>query len=480
MLLMRDDWWFAIEEPRPDPATSSWKKGNQKALATIVLFLSDNQMHLVKDVTTAKDAWMKLKSFHEKATMTSRVSLLKRICNMNMTEGQEMEKHLFELEELFDRLHCAGQQLDTSLRIAMMLRSVPDSYDGLVTALESRKDEDLTIELVKQKLMDEWQRRSERLGNPGESDEKALKLYTKRQEQKVCYYCSKPGHFKRNCRLFKREQCGKEDEERTATAKQAAEAENPICFTVGSRQCKGRWFVDSGCSNHMTNDRRFFKKLDETVTVDVILADGSRSKSAGIGEGLVKCLGSDGKLKEILIKEVMYVPELCSGLLSVRKLTRKGFRVQFGAKRCDIIGLSGKLVAVGELNDDLYELKTEEMVNARNSSRRQQSCRLVLLGRSCETGIEAHSNSTVRMKCVYDQLAEQYIQEELSNGNQYDRLDDDLKLLTDMRCLTKQNEFDSTRTLEQLRWHKGRCVRNKCVFSDTMRLMNRATFPARG
>lgn len=361
MLLIRDDYWFAIDEPKPEPVSTSWKQANQKALATIVLGLSDNQMQLVKNVTSAKDAWVKLKAHHESATMTSRVSLLKRICNLNMTEDQEMEKHLFELEELFNRLQCAGQQMDTSLQIALILRSVPDSYSGLVTALESRKDEDLSIELVKQKLVDEWQRRSERFGSSAKTDERAMRMYVKRQEEKVCYYCRKPGHFKRNCRLFKKEQGEKEEDDRDARAKQVAEADNPICFTVGSRQCRGRWLVDSGCSNHMTNDRSFFDKLDETAKVDVMLADGSRSKSAGTGEGLVKCYGSDGKPREIRVKEVMYVPELCSGLLSVRKLTQKGFRVQFEAAKCDIISTGGNVVAVGEVSDNLYELKTKRV-----------------------------------------------------------------------------------------------------------------------
>lgn len=89
MLLIRDDYWFVIEEPTPDLVPNSWKRENQKALETIVLFLSDNQMHLVKDVTTAK-VWLKLKAYHESETMTSRVFLLKRICNLNMTEGQEI------------------------------------------------------------------------------------------------------------------------------------------------------------------------------------------------------------------------------------------------------------------------------------------------------------------------------------------------------------------------------------------------------
>lgn len=86
MLLTRDDYWFEVEDPKPEPATSAWKKANQKALATIVLFIEDSQMNLVKGAATARDAWLKLKAYHEKASMTSRVSLLKRICSLNLSE----------------------------------------------------------------------------------------------------------------------------------------------------------------------------------------------------------------------------------------------------------------------------------------------------------------------------------------------------------------------------------------------------------
>lgn len=260
MLLTRDDYWFAVEDPKPEPATSAWKKANQKALATIVLFIEDSQMNLVKGAATARDAWLKLKAYHEKASMTSRVSLLKRICSLNLSEGSaegpNMEKHLFELEELFDRLQCAGQELEPSLKIAMILRSLPDSFDVLVTALESRKDEDLTMEIVKQKLLDEWQRRTERnVSSSFGTGESALKSVAKRQEEKICFFCRKPGHFRRNCRLWLKQRS--DDDEGTTEAKQATENNKSVCFAVRKCQQKGRWVIDSGCSSHMTNDKQF-------------------------------------------------------------------------------------------------------------------------------------------------------------------------------------------------------------------------------
>lgn len=359
MLLTRDDYWFAVEDPKPEPVTSDWRKANQKALATIVLFLEDSQMNLVKGVTTARDAWTKLKSYHEKASMTSRVSLLKRICSLNLVEGRaegpDMERHLYELDELFDRLQCAGQVLEPSLKIAMVLRSLPDSYDVLVTALESRKDEDLTMEIVKQKLLDEWQRRTERsVSSSFGTGESALKSVAKRQEEKVCFHCRKPGHFRRNCRLFLKQRG--DDDEGTAEAKQATEKERSVCFAVRKNRQKGRWIIDSGCSGHMTNDKEFFSKL-EKADVDVVLADGSVVKAAGVGEGSIQCIDGAGNPKKIFVKNVLFIPSLYSGLLSVRTLLQKGFKVEFGASSCSIVGQAGGVVALGELRENLFELK---------------------------------------------------------------------------------------------------------------------------
>lgn len=94
-----------------------------------------------------------LKAYHEKNTVTSRVKQY----SLNLVEGGDLECYLVVLEDLFDRLSDAGQSLEESLRIAMILRSLPDSYGILVTAQESRADVDITIKLVKSKLLDEFE-----------------------------------------------------------------------------------------------------------------------------------------------------------------------------------------------------------------------------------------------------------------------------------------------------------------------------------
>ncbi|KXJ77096.1 hypothetical protein RP20_CCG008262 [Aedes albopictus] len=87
------------------------------------------------------------------------------------------------------------------------------------------------MEIVKQKLLDEWQRRTERTVSASSNfDDRALRSVAKRHEEKVCFYCRKQGHFRRNCRLFLKKQRGDDDD--SEDAKQATEKDRYVCFAV--------------------------------------------------------------------------------------------------------------------------------------------------------------------------------------------------------------------------------------------------------
>lgn len=45
-----------------------------------------------------------------------------------------------------------------------------------------------------------------------------------------------------------------------------------------------KWFIDSGCSNHMTAERKLFVSLDKTFNKDVRTGDDKILKVHGIGD----------------------------------------------------------------------------------------------------------------------------------------------------------------------------------------------------
>ena len=100
------------------------------------------------------------KRLSPKATLTSKVLLLKRLCRTVLEETGDTEEHIIIMSDYFEKLAALSQELPNNLMAAMLLGSLPESYETL-TALESRFEGDFTLNLVKGKLIGEYKRRKE-------------------------------------------------------------------------------------------------------------------------------------------------------------------------------------------------------------------------------------------------------------------------------------------------------------------------------
>lgn len=94
MLLIREELWKYVEEDAPIPLTDAWKKGDQKTRATIALLVGTTQRRLIQKCTTAKQTWEALVNHHKKSSITSVLAMLRRVINMQYTEGDDLERHL--------------------------------------------------------------------------------------------------------------------------------------------------------------------------------------------------------------------------------------------------------------------------------------------------------------------------------------------------------------------------------------------------
>lgn len=57
MLLKREDTWTAVGDPKPEPASPEWIKADRKAQATIVLYVEDSQLNLIREAASALETW---------------------------------------------------------------------------------------------------------------------------------------------------------------------------------------------------------------------------------------------------------------------------------------------------------------------------------------------------------------------------------------------------------------------------------------
>ncbi|KAL6332996.1 hypothetical protein AAG906_020014 [Vitis piasezkii] len=91
---------------------------------------------------------------------------------------------------------------------------------------------------------------------------------------------------------------------------------------------KDKWFLDSGCSRHITGDESKFAFLTKRKRGYITFGDNSKGRI--IGQGNI------GNGTSSLIESVLLVDGLKHNLLSISQLCDKGFKVIFEASHCII------------------------------------------------------------------------------------------------------------------------------------------------
>ena len=105
--------------------------------------------------------------------------------------------------------------------------------------------------------------------------------YDKSQVQ--CNYCKNYGHYANECR---EKQNDMNNRQNTIFAKENKNQSN-VLLTCNVAQEKNEyiWFLDSGCSNHMTRNIAMFSNLDENLKSEV--TTGTDRKVSVMGKGRV-------------------------------------------------------------------------------------------------------------------------------------------------------------------------------------------------
>ena len=114
-----------------------------------------------------------------------------------------------------------------------------------------------------------------------------------------CYHCKKFGHVEKNCKLKNKENANYTEEENCD--KEGVESTFYACQLAVEKE-EDVWYVDSGCSNHMTRDESLFCKLDTTITTQITMGNDLVVKSKG--KGTIVIASKKG------IHDVLLVPDL--------------------------------------------------------------------------------------------------------------------------------------------------------------------------
>ncbi|CAL2237102.1 unnamed protein product [Prunus armeniaca] len=141
-----------------------------------------------------------------------------------------------------------------------------------------------------------------------------------------CKGCGKFGHMLRECH-------GNKNVQKLNYANQVEETGTLFyaCNVVTNVKVNHSWYIDSGCSNHMTGDESLLVNIKRNLTSKVKMGTGEIVPVVG-----KRTLVIENKLGRKHIQEVMLVPGLEENLLSVGQMMKHGYYLVFGGKVVNI------------------------------------------------------------------------------------------------------------------------------------------------
>ncbi|XP_070024892.1 uncharacterized protein [Nicotiana sylvestris] len=107
------------------------------------------------------------------------------------------------------------------------------------------------------------------------------------------------------------------------------------------------WYMDSGCSKHVTGNKDQFLSLEDLKGGDVSFGNGKKGEIIGVGK--------IGKTDSHSIENVYLIDGLKYSLISVSQLCDKGNLVAFTSTKCFVINLTtDKIVLQGKRVNNIY------------------------------------------------------------------------------------------------------------------------------
>ncbi len=174
---------------------ANYNEKETKTFALLCEHLTDAQFAYIQYCDNVRSAWEAFCGVHEAKTIGNKLFLRRRFFTIKMQEGDDMLVHINTVKALADQLRSIEVNIMDEDVYMVLLMSLPPSFDNLVTSLELMSTKDVDLQFIVARLLHEMSKRKE-----CESFETtALVNKIHKSNEKLCFYCKKPGHFVKNC-----------------------------------------------------------------------------------------------------------------------------------------------------------------------------------------------------------------------------------------------------------------------------------------
>lgn len=133
----------------------TWDINEQKAKNLLLRFLDDKHADMCQDYESVKDMWDALKTNYDKTSTTNQLMLTRKLATMKYTENSNLKEFFREFDKTIRDLKQGGVEFTSKEKAIRLLIMMPESFNHVTAALKHRDETKLTVELVKNRLLDE-------------------------------------------------------------------------------------------------------------------------------------------------------------------------------------------------------------------------------------------------------------------------------------------------------------------------------------
>jgi len=335
-----------------------WNGLNRKATANVRKWVSSKFINHISQEHDCYTVWKMLEETFAKESAQNKVFVIRDLVNLKYKDGEDVSMHIHEFQGFLNQLALMNLELADELQALILLSSLPDSWDTLVVSLSnSTPNGKTTLKKVKDSILNEEKRRkgtstseshvliTENRGrsqNRFSHDKQDRELSNRKGKWKPrgrsqsrkgfkCYYCDKPGHIQKDCRKYKRDKNGKDEDKNEENGTTTVVFDGDVAIVcdddcVNLTRQDTTWVADSAASYHVTSRRDFYTSYTAGDFGQVRMGNQGMASVVGIGD---IWLETNTGFK-LLLKDVRHVPDMRLHLISTGTLDEKGYHNYFG------------------------------------------------------------------------------------------------------------------------------------------------------
>jgi hypothetical protein len=247
--------------------------------------------------------------------------------------------------------------------------------------------------------------RRHKIADDSDSDTEPEEIYekprkTKREAVTTCFTCGEKGHISPNCptkanlkkkgRTTTKEPEGKHGSRSPNHAEQegmhGSDSSNHTTYdltpkdrrmsesesdegtdeafaataTIRRKRARRIWILDSGATAHMCSEEDKFHGLTKSRLKPTKTAGRETLETEGSGKVEIEVKRNLTSQRTIMLKDVLYIPDIRENLISISKLAEDGLKVEMDRKKVLVRERSGAIVAKGRLQNGLYVLLEDD------------------------------------------------------------------------------------------------------------------------